>query len=295
MTDGFGLFGDLGLEMRVSPPEDLHAKQVREAWNLWVEATDRPEAPRPNPRFDKAYRTALRNKFAHSRLLRAVRGAAYLEPHRRDPLDLGRVVNALRYPNVEAAALSLLDSGTAEVYPWNWEEVNRKSSLDDVREACGGDGETLWSRHDQEHAGIIIQVLTRNELLTAAEKVKTFLGEPIIWPSDLTKHRSVWMSEGRVQAKAVKGRDTYDAGAREAENLDDVDLSVDPAAQSMLLRGAPSHLVSAYHHDAPDGYWSEVDDLLEGDQEGEMTVADIFLELQSKYRWHPNQRSKPEW
>lgn len=293
MSEDFGLFGDLGIEVRVQPSADPYERQVKEAWNLWVESTDRPPSPKPNPRFARAYRAALKNKFAHSRLLRAVHGAAYLEPHRRDPLDLGRVVNALKYSNVEAAALSLLDSGNAEVYPWNWEEINRKSTLEDVKMACSGEEDSIWSRHDQEHAGILIQVLTREELLSAAERVKTHLGEAIIWPSDLTKHRAVWMSGERVKAKAVKGRDSYDAGARESENLEDVDLSLDPASQKMLLSGAPSNLVAAYHHQAPEGYWEDVDRELDMDQDG--TVSQVYLALQDKYRWHPNQRSKPTW
>ena len=293
MSDDFGLFGDLGIEMRVQPPSDPYERQIKEAWNLWVEITDRPVSPKPNPRFDKAYRAALKNKFAHSRLLRAVHGAAYLEPHLRDPLDLGRVVNVLKFANVEAAALDLLDSGHAEVYQWNWEEINRKSTLEDVKLACSGEEDSIWSRHDQEHAGILIQVLTREELISAAERVKTHLGEATIWPSDLTKHRAVWMSNERVKAKAVRGRDSYDAGAKESEDLDDVDLSVDPASQKMLLSGMPSNLVAAHHHQAPEGYWDDVDEVL--DQDEELTVSQAYMELQPKYRWHPNQRSKPQW
>lgn len=287
------LFGDLGIETRIKPPSDPHAANIKEAWNLWVEVTDRPISPKPNPRFDRAYRNALKNKFAHSRLLRAVRGAAYLEPHLRDPLDLGRVVNALKFSNVEAAALSLLDSGNAEVYPWNWEEINRKSTIEDVKEACNGDEEVFWSRHDQEHAGILIQVLSRDELMVAASKVKVFLGEPSVWPSDITKNRSVWMSEGRVQAKAVKGHDSYQGGAKESSDLDDVDLGLDTAAQKILLRGAPSNLVAKFHLDVPEGYWEDVDDIL--DENEDMSTSDAYMELQPKYRWHPNQRSKPEW
>lgn len=295
MSDDDSIFDDLGVpEIRVSE-RDIKDEMAESAWRLWMSLTERPKAKIPY-RFKSLYVELLDQQYSNERLMRCVSGAAYLPIQKRDPQDIGRLINALRYNGTEAQAISLLDSGKAEIVKWEWQdEIIPLSSVHDVEEICGipmG----LWAPDQHDYAGILIGQLDRERLEEVADLVRIHIGEDELFPSEVIRHHRIWSGKGdkKLSAKIRSSRDTYHSGSKESELIGHVDTEADPASGRLILNGCPPKKVATFHDQAPAGYWSAVMDILEDNLD--MALSAIYQELEGDFDgWSPDKRVKPEW
>lgn len=287
------VFDDLPTVATAGGTRSVRTELIQEAWNLWSDITDRPKSSSPEQGFAKAYGEMLDLKYSDARLKRCVQAAAYLPPRPRDPRDTRRVIMVLNNEKMEADALSLMDSGHGEVIPWEWEEVAVQSSAHDVADSCGTHLRQ-WSSHEYEYAGILVQTTEPEDLERGAKLVKTYLGEVVIWPSELVKHSYIWRDgQTRVNNMRSTGRDTYQSGEKEMEHFKDIDLSLDAEASRMVLQGCPMNMVRTYHLSAPDGYWDSVASVMEENDEMDSKMA--YEKLRDQFSFHPSDREKPLW
>src|SRR5699024_8932927 len=120
----------------------------------------------------------------------------------------------------------------------------------------------------------------------AAKRVKLHLGQESIFPSEIIRNSFVWRNpETSIEVKAVPGRDTYDSSKSESEALDGLDLELDEQSEALLLKGCPANLVRQFHLQAPDGYWGDV--LTQFEENEDLTLKDIYRDLESQYEWSP--------
>lgn len=113
-----------GLHPVLTPANGKRARFIRQAWDIYREATHRPDA-NVNRRFAEAVSEALDNGQAEAYILSAVRLAAYLEPADRDPYDVRRAIDCIQYPNQLLTARQAAALGE-ETHPFDKDESYSK-------------------------------------------------------------------------------------------------------------------------------------------------------------------------
>lgn len=295
MEDDDSLFGDLGVaSITRKTHKDIRQQCIDEAWKLWVDKTQRPPSKTPERKFAEAYGNMLDLKYTHERLIRCVAGAAFLPPRPRDPVDTRRVVMVLNSTKHEAEALSLLDSGEAEVFPWAWnDELDLLSSIKSIEKACGIDLSD-WTEQEHEYAGILATSVDEQRLNLAVERTRLHLGEDYVFPSEIVRHSALWRNENvKLSVKTNAKRDTYGAGKHESSLLENMELGADLLAEKLLIRGCPAEAVRAFYDLAPEGYWDEVVDKMEKDIT--LSIQKIYDSMEDEYGFHPSKRELPKW
>ena len=82
---------------------------------------------------------------------------------------------------------------------------------------------------------------------------------------------------------------SYTQGAQEASSLEDVDFSVDPAANKLFVRTKSVRRVVEFHNQAPAGYWDDAGQLMDDE---DISAEDAYALLEDDYDWHPEDRKK---
>lgn len=284
---------DFGLEERLSGRRTLGDEFIREAWEHWVFVTNRPKSE-PHERFVKAVRDAIADRYTGDRIIRAISGAAHLRPRDRDPLDVRRVVSAIRSENIERQVLELLDTKDAPIYPWSvGDPESNLSSLSDIRAVCTLDLD-VWTYRDHECSGMIMQLLTPDRLKDAAEKVSLHTGTEHLSPSDIIRWSHIWRNpNNKVKVAAKASRDSYTSGKTESDLLEGIDIGLDNAAERAIISGCPANKVRSFHLLAPEGYWARVESEVEENLSA--SLDGIYDQLSGEFGWHPNDRGELKW
>lgn len=270
-----------------------------QAWDYWCSLTERPENERPDRKFLQAYRSARRDGgLSHDEIMESLNGAARLQPHARDRMDIRRAINAMTKQGTRTSARSLLEDD-APIIPWE-ETVRRdqaKFSIRDLERILGTEQDD-WGENDIELAGKIISQVSIDEMKRAAKRVCSYTGFDYLFPADIMRHSAIWRNNSD-QIKAAKSdkRDTYHAGASEDQQLAEVDLDVDLVAADLLLRGCPYERVQIFHNDVPEGYWEAVSEEYTRrlDQDLDAPLSNVITLISRRFEYSPEERRVPTW
>lgn len=293
--EGESLFDfDLGIEEETSTEQVIHgssgrAVQLREAWHLWCDLTNRPDKSRMHHRFRTVYLDLLQKKWNHSEMMDVIRGAARMHPRPNDRHDIRRVVMPLTNYNHERTALALLREDAPTIRFSHVDTYTTKSTVSDLEDATFS-RMMDWTENDIEASGILIRDHDEKELTNISKKIMMYLGAVTVQPVDVLRYRSVADS---LKVTTRSDRGSYDAGEREAAQfleVQDIDFSADRLATDMLLKGKSIPEIRTVHLSAPEGYWNRVNKILE---DGDKTHKDAYRMLASKFKgWHPNSRKE---
>ena len=286
MSDDNELFGDIEVATVVTGRSTLGA-QIEEAWNLWVELTERSDKGKVNEKFRSTYREMLGKNFHHADNLEIIRAAARLDPRPRDPQDIRRVIMPLTNYDHERAAKSLLNSG-APIIPFPRPDTNLAlSNISDLEDALNTD-RLMWTENDLAAAGILITDLTPKELKFAADRIALHVDSERILPTDMLRHYKA-VGKQSLSAKPNASRNSYNAGRAESSTLEDVQFIPDLAAEKMLLKGVDPQTIVQFHLQAPSGYWDSV--IEEMNTNPSLSHKQIYDKLEAQYEWHPSNRT----
>lgn len=262
----FDLFSGLNEGPSIIESSDSdEEKFVTKAWKTWSKATNRPPRSVPD-NVEKWLKQLYNERLSLNDSMRVVTAASYLEPHRRDPSDTGRLVSAIKSKNVRKSALSIMDSGESEAIEFRSHEDNVKVSAVEIEKACGVPI-SLWSERDHASAGHIASRCDLETLQRVAGEVKSHLGEDAVFPAEMARHSKIWSDpSAKLSRSSASSRSTYASGASESDVLSGVDTDADPVAGHMLLSGNyTAEQVARFHNDVPDGYWSAVQEVMDAD------------------------------
>lgn len=213
------LFGDLGVERVTYSGTRREDRYVNEAWELWVDVTERPRKERPNRDFVTEYRRMLDLRFPHERLMNSIRGASRLPPRGRDPKDVRRVIAALTRYDVESEAMALLQDESSPIYRWSRnDEITVLCTITDVENSCNT-SRIDWTARDHEVSGILVSSLTPEWMKYAAQRTRLQTGEQNLFPSEVLRWSSVWRGNAQAEVRRMDGRDTYHSGRSEDQEL----------------------------------------------------------------------------
>lgn len=279
--DIFDSFPSVGTTHTPNPRK----KHIDNAWEQWTRLTNRPVAGVPD-KFSKAVEALLDNKYSIQEMTSRIEAAAYLEPHSRDPRDLGRVCNSLTSDSVALKAIGVMESEHTEIIEWVNEELSLKMTFSELSRIIGVPMDD-WVSSDLDHARDICLRFSERTVIPIVENVKNKLGMDLISPYDVMRNRDAW--RGDLKASERKGRDAYHAGSVETNAVEDLMLDLDPAAENMHLRGKPLDQVRTFHNQVPSGYWSFLDEFLE--TRPELSVEEGYDMISSSFSgWHPDHR-----
>lgn len=284
-----GLFDDIEVATVITGRSVLGA-QIEEAWNLWVELTDRPDRDNVPNIFRSEYRQLLDKNFHHEDNLEIIRAAATMNPRPRDPKDIRRVIMPLTNYNHERIANAALNSGSP-IIPFPHPDTNfTKSDISDLEKACNID-KSMWTDNDIAAAGILISELEPNDLQYVADRVALHMDSEQILPIDMLRHYKA-VSRDQLRAKPKASRSSYNAGRSESDTIKDVQFFADLAAEKMHLNGISPQEIIHFHNQAPQGYWDSV--IVEMNNNPSLSYKEVYTILESQYEWNPSNRNMKE-
>ena len=226
-----------------------------------------------------------------------VRSAVYLSPRFDDNDDVERLVSVFESSQSRKEANNKLNDITVQPYYYDCsntmqdsiEKVMRKLDLEDFNALSDKDQSSLAS----------LSLLNSEDLDTMIEIARNSFPDKVM-PSDVVlvgrdiKSLYPATSDDNVfqykSNRRSKDKD-YIAGRNEENNLFSDSMEADIEASLMILEGYAEEDIIAFHNDAPKGYWKDV---LEKVSEGHDNISEIYDVLDKEYRWHPEDRRKPE-
>lgn len=285
------LFGDFAVALLSTPKISTSSasagpeKEIKAAWRLWSDLTERPDRTAVHRDFAKTYRDLLRANHRSAKLNEIIQGAARLSPNGRDAFDVKRVVSALTNANKTRLALAALRE-QKDIIPYPRPEIAQKCTLRELESALGTYAKE-WIEVDQEAAGLLMERYDADEVQELADHAARILATDDVYPSEALRHAK---TVGTLKVAFRGDRDNYQAGRTEADILKEVSLMADPAAKKMLHSGADARKVRDFHLLAPEGYWDDVLDAMDDDLD--LSAEEAYDLVGPKHNgWHPSRRS----
>lgn len=226
-----------------------------------------------------------------------VRSAVYLAPRFDDSDDIDRLISVFESPQSRKEASNKMNDLTIQPYYYDdsttmqekIEIVMNKLDLDDFNSLSDKDQSSLaalslLNSEDVDHM-IDIAVNSFPDKVMPSDVVMVGKDIKSLYPA--TSDDNVF----RYKVNRKSKDKNYIAGRDEEDNLFSDSMEADIDASAMILEGYSEEDIIAFHNDVPKGYWKDV---LVKVSEGHDDLNEVYDLLDKKYRWHPEDRRKPD-
>ena len=226
-----------------------------------------------------------------------VRSAVYLSPRFDDSDDIDRLISVFESPQSRKEASNKMNDLTMKPYYYDdsntmqekIEKVMIKLDLKDFNSLSDKDQSSLAAlallNSDDVDTMIDIAVNSFPDRVMPSDVVLVGKDIKSLYPA--TSDDNVFRHKTNRKSKDKN----YIAGRNDENNLFSDSMEADLDASLMILDGYAEEDIIAFHNDVPKGYWKDV---LEKVSEGHDDLNEIYDLLDKKYRWHPEDRRKPE-
>lgn len=269
---------------------------VKKLWQIWCETTDRTDVNEVHEDVEASYTHWLDEGYGFDDLAYITRAAATFRPKSNDKHDVKRLLDTLDDQDKENQAIQMYER-KSEIFLFKPTFQKLKTMRHELADLLDDD-EFLWDDIDEECAEWLMTHLKPDDVKT----LRSDMEQAGVWSSPMSpegffnlrrqrKWRKNLVEKKKNNSSSKKGKtgfNAYEKGAREAARLEDIDFSVDPDADIVAETRSVS-LAVKFHQEAPDGYWSDVAELIDKD---DFTVLEAYDELEEDYEWHPREREK---
>lgn len=264
-------------------------KEIDKLWSVWCEETGRRDDIVES--VEESFNHWLQEGYPLDELAYITAAAARLRPVRNDPDDVKRLIRVLEDEDLEHQASQAYESGR-EPYPYTPFRAKLQIMRDELADLLDDD-ESLWDVSDEESAIWIMTKMSRDDVLQLRDDMESAGVWEIPMPPSLFlsyKRKRKWREHiGVATSGSTAATSSYEQGAQESCSLEDVDFSVDPAANKLFVRTKSIRRVVTFYNQAPAGYWHDVGELMD---EEDISVDDAYALLEDDYDWHPDERKK---
>lgn len=264
-------------------------KEIDELWSIWCQETGRQDDIVDSVR--ESFDHWLQEGYSFSDLAYIVAAAARLRPVKSDPDDVKRLIRALEDEDLEYQASQAYECGREPFLyaPFRAKLLIMRDELADLLD----DDESLWTSDDEESAMWIMTKMSHDDVQALRDDMESAGVWEVPMPPSLFhsyKRKRKWRENiNSATTGSSASTSSYTQGAQEASSLEDVDFSVDPAANKLFVRTKSVRRVVEFHNQAPAGYWDDAGQLMDDE---DISAEDAYALLEDDYDWHPEDRKK---